>query len=459
VDDALELLERVHAEVAADDSVDADRRLDVDALLGLIAQEALVDPEVMARHTARLPHDLRGDTPAQQRALMVLAYALLIQGEPASRAEELVARLQAHVDLSAMRASDAMILVRLISSMGQGEEADRAAADLTERARRTGEEMLYASVQFQFAVSANQRGDLRRCEAVLRLGLEAPGMTPSWRSQYEDWLITTLSMQGRFDEAEALLERHARHDEGVTRKMLARRRMEIALDRGDHPGALQHAAEAFGFADGRVGTSGIASDYALILAAVGRVQEALSVARMNLERASTTNSAQYLGTAEHALGTALAASGDLPAALEHLARSVDVLAASPYRWNQANAEVDLGRVLVDAGRPEQARGALMAALEYAVEHGAAPIEKRAREELARAGVTVLEPTAVGARVLNPTEERIAKLAASGLSDKEIAQRLFVTTRTVEQHLAEALTKLGVGSREALGDALTVTSVP
>jgi DNA-binding CsgD family transcriptional regulator len=55
--------------------------------------------------------------------------------------------------------------------------------------------------------------------------------------------------------------------------------------------------------------------------------------------------------------------------------------------------------------------------------------------------------------LTPSEARIAKLAAEGLANREIAQTLFVTSRTVENHLARIYQKLGVHSRKELGGAL------
>jgi DNA-binding CsgD family transcriptional regulator len=458
-DEVLDLVKELRQQFPDDSSVGGDRLLDLDALMMIAAQEMAVEPSELRRLAERIPHDLRGDTPAEQRALVASAFALMSADEPLERAEEMLARVRARADLDAMRRSDAMLLVRLLSVLGQGEDADQLAAGLIDRARRTGEESLYVSAQFQFAISANQRGELRRCEAALRLGLEAPGMVPNWEIQYEDWLITTLSMQGRFDEAEALLERQLGKGHTLTHKMLSRRRMEIALDRGDYEAAVQIAGEVFDIAEGRVTTAGLASDYAIALAKVGRAEEALQVAQERAGRAEGGQSAQDRGTAAHALGVALAAVGRLDEALEHLASSVEVLASGSYRWNQANAEVDFGRVLIDAGRPEAARDVLMSPLEYAVAHGAAPIERQAREQLARAGVTVLEPSGVVARLLTPTEERIARLAARGLSEKEIAQRLFITTRTVEHHLGEALAKLRVDSRDELEAALAVTSVP
>jgi DNA-binding CsgD family transcriptional regulator len=59
----------------------------------------------------------------------------------------------------------------------------------------------------------------------------------------------------------------------------------------------------------------------------------------------------------------------------------------------------------------------------------------------------------GVDALTPTELRIARMAAAGRSNPEIAQNLFVTRKNVEFHLSNAYRKLRIGSRKELGDAL------
>jgi len=59
----------------------------------------------------------------------------------------------------------------------------------------------------------------------------------------------------------------------------------------------------------------------------------------------------------------------------------------------------------------------------------------------------------GRESLTPGERRVVDLALQELTNKQIAQALFVTLRTVEMHLSSAYRKLGIRSREELGDAL------
>ena len=85
--------------------------------------------------------------------------------------------------------------------------------------------------------------------------------------------------------------------------------------------------------------------------------------------------------------------------------------------------------------------------------GAIAIGKRAHAELEATGERSAPPEAVGAQVLTPSERRVAELAAEGLSNREIAQSLFLTVKTVEGHLTHAYRKLDVHSRTELPKAL------
>ncbi len=76
--------------------------------------------------------------------------------------------------------------------------------------------------------------------------------------------------------------------------------------------------------------------------------------------------------------------------------------------------------------------------------GARQWAERARSELARADVAH-----AGTDELTPSEQRVAELAASGMSNKEIAAKLFISPKTVELHLSRVYRKLGIHSRGEL----------
>ena len=86
---------------------------------------------------------------------------------------------------------------------------------------------------------------------------------------------------------------------------------------------------------------------------------------------------------------------------------------------------------------------------------AAALMQRAGELSARAGGLCTPPLArsVGVEPLTPREREVALLAAAGRSSRDIANRLYLSTRTVETHLARVYRKLGITGREELGEAL------
>jgi len=79
--------------------------------------------------------------------------------------------------------------------------------------------------------------------------------------------------------------------------------------------------------------------------------------------------------------------------------------------------------------------------------------ERARRELIAAGEKVRKRSAEPRDQLTPKEEQIARLARDGLSNPEIGDQLFLSSRTVEWHLRKVFTKLGIGSRRELDEAL------
>jgi DNA-binding CsgD family transcriptional regulator len=85
--------------------------------------------------------------------------------------------------------------------------------------------------------------------------------------------------------------------------------------------------------------------------------------------------------------------------------------------------------------------------------GAFGLAGRANEEIAATGVRPRKVLQAGLDALTASERRVAQLAADGMSNKEIAQTLFVTIKTVETHLSHAYRKLEITSRARLHTAL------
>jgi DNA-binding CsgD family transcriptional regulator len=151
-------------------------------------------------------------------------------------------------------------------------------------------------------------------------------------------------------------------------------------------------------------------------------------------------------------GLAEDAAATIEAAVEHLR-------AGPDRLELARGLIDLGAALRREGRRVEARAPLEEALELGQSLGARVVSRHAHKELEVAGAKPRRLQFSGADALTAGERRVVELASQGRSNREIAQALFVTAKTVENHLGRAYRKLGVRSREELGDALAAWGSP
>ena len=159
-----------------------------------------------------------------------------------------------------------------------------------------------------------------------------------------------------------------------------------------------------------------------------------------------------------AVGIALRAKGRLEggdAGLNLLDESATILEAVPRPLQLAHSLVELGAALRRARRAVDAREPLRRGFDLARQSGATPLADRAHTELLASGARPRRRAQTGVDALTPTERRVADLAASGLTNPQIAQALFVTRKTVETHLINVFRKLDIGSRDALGGKIGV----
>jgi DNA-binding NarL/FixJ family response regulator len=136
-----------------------------------------------------------------------------------------------------------------------------------------------------------------------------------------------------------------------------------------------------------------------------------------------------------------------------LEQAVETLAVSPARLEHTRALLALGAALRRANRRADARAPLRRALEQADQGGMLLLAGRAREELSAIGARPRRSALSGPGALTPAEHRVAQLAAAGHGNRAIAERLYVTQRTVETHLTHAFQKLDIRSRAELAAAL------
>jgi DNA-binding CsgD family transcriptional regulator len=105
----------------------------------------------------------------------------------------------------------------------------------------------------------------------------------------------------------------------------------------------------------------------------------------------------------------------------------------------------------------ESRTYLEAALTAFQKLGAAPWAARAELELAATGRTKVPSRAAGTGALTPQKLQIARLAATGMTNKQIAERLYLSPRTVGGHLYQIFPALGISTRAALRDALNAVA--
>jgi len=175
---------------------------------------------------------------------------------------------------------------------------------------------------------------------------------------------------------------------------------------------------------------------------LGRVGDAAGFA----ERAA--DAALRWGTPA-ARGYALLARGLSSACVETLEQAVAELGAAGARLHEAQALCALGDALMRGQHEKDARKYLRAAVDLAVRCGASTTADRAHALLTAAGGRMSAVSASPKDALTTGERRVAVLAAAGLTNREIAEKLYVTVRTVESHLSNAYRKLGAQTRTEL----------
>ena len=188
------------------------------------------------------------------------------------------------------------------------------------------------------------------------------------------------------------------------------------------------------------------------LVGLDRTDDARELAREELALARAFGAPRAISVALRALAHAHG-HGEIEVQIALLEEAVALVAASEARLELCRAQLELGTVLRRARRRTDAGRVLGDALELARACGAQPLEERVLEELEVAGSRMRRAARRGADALSPSERRVVALAIEGLSNRQIAEALFVTRKAVEWHLGNAYRKLDVRSRHELSDAL------
>ncbi|WP_405366014.1 AAA family ATPase [Kitasatospora sp. NBC_00039] len=274
--------------------------------------------------------------------------------------------------------------------------------------------------------------------------------------------MDSLVRQGKPDDAEDLLQRADLAGELNSNwvndhVLMVRGRLRVAQ------GRLDEGLTDFLLCGERASARGMSgpgfhswrSEAALVQAALRRAEAARSLAAEELRLARIWGVPETVGTALHAMGLVL---GGVKG-LDLLREAVGLLAGAPAHLRYARALADCGVLARKAGRLPEARTCLQRAASVAHECGATPLVDLALAELRAVGDRPRTRTFHGVASLTPTERRVADLAIQGITNREIAQHLFVGLRTVEVHLTNVYGKLAIDGRAGLASALAFSEAP
>ncbi|MEU6327950.1 AAA family ATPase [Streptomyces sp. NPDC047049] len=334
--------------------------------------------------------------------------------------------------------------------------ADQLNRHLTREISGRGMELLVSSLMLYQAGLALRRGNITEALATAETAVDQASSTGRlpYALTLDTLRIDALLAQGRMEAAERIAGAHAVAGQAEVAWERPRFLMSLAalrIAQGNPRAGLSllrecgHHCEAAGTVSPAMApwrSRSVAAHLAL-----GDTASARALAEQELDLARRCRIPRALGVALRVTG--LATSG--PPGLDLLAEAVDVLGPTPARLELARALDAFGAALLHRDDKRGARSALRRGLDLAVGCGAPVLAARLQERLHLAGGRV--GRAGGAGALTAGEERVGTLAAQGYSNKQIAELLVVSLRTVETHLTGAYRKLGIAGRPYLAAAM------
>jgi DNA-binding CsgD family transcriptional regulator len=422
---------------------------------------SLLGPSVPDVDLARYAGKIDPNSAAGRLAAAMEARTMVIHGtaEEAAAAAKRALADDAVIFVEEPELAAAVLCVLTLVVCDEIDAARHAAARALTLAREDGATPSLVRAWFLSAFVAWGQGDLVTAEADMRQAIELArlaGIMPLVLL-FTPGLIEILIERDEVAAAEAELEATGMATgpvpENVIFGMLLLIRAHLRLVQGD----LERGLEDYHLLSTQMRKMGLGIGPALIISpAVSRAlvasemrEQALELGDEMMRRALHWGAPTSVACATRAAAAAREGA-DAVAMLEEAAAGLN---GSPPGLERARVLADLGEALRRAGRRVDAREPLREAFQIARRCGAAGLAKRANAELQATGVTVRRYTPIGVESLTPSERRVADLAASGMTNRQIAQSLYVTVKTVEAHLSAAYGKLDIASRRELPDAL------
>jgi ATP/maltotriose-dependent transcriptional regulator MalT len=408
------------------------------------------------RRLERVTDQIEGNTPAERLLLANVGVYRARRGQSAAEVASLIERALGEGKLLAEGTSDSLPLALSTYGLLFAERYDvvhRLLVDALQEARERGSAYGFVSVLTLRSLLAYKRGSITDAEADARAAVDVQRLHGWALPAPVAHLIDALIERGELEAAEEELEQFGLHGDlpnvlYYIPALVSRGRLR--LEQGKTREGLQDLLQASDRIEQWRGADMYRqrSFAAIALHRLGDQSEARRLAEKELALARSWGTPGTLGIALRTCG--LVDGGD---AIELLRESVSVLETSEARLEHARSLTELGAALRRTNQRSDAREPLREALDIAHRCGATALAERAREELSATGAKPRNVMLTGVESLTASERRVAKMAAEGLANREIAQALFVTVKTVETHLGHAYQKLGIGSRKELTAAL------
>jgi len=386
-----------------------------------------------------------GDTETERMMLATLSRVACRRGETAQRAAGFAERA-----LSGELAPESAEAVSRFTALFTLIDADRL--DLAEEqldativvARRRGSLLGYSSAIGLRALSAYQRGDVRRAVAEAATALGTGSLHGALFPVVMACLVRArlaaddvaaaaevVAPLGDFELPDIVVFNHA---------LVARAQVRFAL--GDLDGALAGMRLAVERVPRAVRYSRVLPWRQLavpVLLAAGHVDEASAVAADDVAAARSWGTPGAIGAALS--GQALCMAADQRATL--LPEAIELLEASPARLDLAAALLALGETMTDLGMTDAGLDLLWRGVELAQSCGAHALVARGQSARRAAGARPLRVLARDGETLSPGQRKVFDLAVRGCSPREIAEALFITIKAVEDELRGIYAELGL----------------
>jgi DNA-binding CsgD family transcriptional regulator len=402
-------------------------------------------------------------TDFERFALITHAFLAVVEQNDAPRATDLIHRALAVEEHgyyeSVMRASVGRPMPAFVLTLLERFDESREILDRLVRAARDYGDRSAAGVFLAERAWARYReGNAEGAEAdaseALRIAQDATrarGHAPIAASVA---VLAGMERERPFEELEAIVAAlpPAGDPDTIVQDDLTLARAWLRLAQGDARAAADAALEL-----DRADSWGCSSPTLLpwrsvasvALAQLGEEERALALAQEELQLALELGAPRAVGIAHRAVALA----GPLEERQAGLEAALAALETGSARLELARVICELGAELRRRGERSAAREMLRRAHVLATECGATRLATRARDELSRSGARLIREPVSGVEALTPSEVRVAELAAEGLTNREVAQSLFVSEKTVETHLGRVYRKLDIKSRHALPGAL------